>query len=127
MKIQESAENYLETILMIKEEKGSVRSIDIVHHMDFSKPSVSRAVGLLRDNGYITVDRDGYIDLTTSGNVIASAILERHKLFNRWLVYLGVDEETAAAEACRMEHAISEETFQKIKEHIRTSCGIVGE
>ena len=118
MKIQESAENYLETILMLKEEKGAVRSIDIARRMDFSKPSISRAMSLLRENGYITMDKEGLIDLTASGMEIASRIYERHRLLSKWLVALGVSPETAAEDACRIEHDVSDETFQKIKEHI---------
>ena len=118
MKIQESAENYLETILMLKEEKGAVRSIDIARKMDFSKPSVSRAMSLLRENGYITMDREGLIDLTDAGMEIASRIYERHRFLSKWLMALGVSPETAAEDACRIEHDVSDETFQKIKEHI---------
>lgn len=118
MKIQESAENYLETILMLQESKGSVRSIDIVHHLDYSKPSISRAMSLLRADGHITMDKDGYIHLTPSGMEIASRIYERHRLLTQWLTYLGVDPAVAAADACRIEHDISEETFQRLKEHI---------
>ena len=116
MKIQESAENYLESILMLKEEKGFVRSIDIAHHMDFSKPSISRAMGLLRENGYITMDKDGFINLTEAGMEVASRIYERHRLLTQWLTALGVSPETAAEDACRIEHVLSEETFHKIKE-----------
>lgn len=119
MKIQESAENYLESILMLKQEKGAVRSVDVVQRMGFSKPSVSRAMGLLRQNGYITVSREGWIELTAAGREIAERIYERHRLLTRWLSGLGVPPETAAADACRMEHAISEETFEKLKEHFR--------
>ncbi|MEQ2444922.1 metal-dependent transcriptional regulator [Pseudoflavonifractor intestinihominis] len=118
MKIQESAENYLETILMLKEEKGAVRSIDIARKMDFSKPSISRAMSLLRENGYITMDKEGLIDLTDAGMEIASRIYERHRFLSKWLVALGVSPETAAEDACRIEHDVSDETFQKIKEHI---------
>ena len=118
MKIQESAENYLETILMLKEEKGAVRSIDIARKMDFSKPSISRAMSLLRENGYITMDKEGLIDLTDAGMEIASRIYERHRLLCKWLVALGVSPETASEDACRIEHDVSDETFQKIKEHI---------
>lgn len=118
MKIQESAENYLETILMLKEEKGAVRSIDIARKMDFSKPSISRAMSLLRENGYITMDKEGLIDLTDAGMEIASRIYERHCLLSKWLVALGVSPETASEDACRIEHDVSDETFQKIKEHI---------
>ncbi|WP_294552567.1 metal-dependent transcriptional regulator [uncultured Pseudoflavonifractor sp.] len=118
MKIQESAENYLETILMLKEEKGAVRSVDIARKMDFSKPSISRAMSLLRENGYITMDKEGLINLTDAGMEIASRIYERHRLLSKWLVALGVSPETAAEDACRIEHDVSDETFQKIKEHI---------
>ena len=118
MKIQESAENYLETILMLKEEKGAVRSIDIARKMDFSKPSISRAMSLLRENCYITMDKEGLIDLTDAGMEIASRIYERHRLLSKWLVALGVSPETASEDACRIEHDVSDETFQKIKEHI---------
>ena len=118
MKIQESAENYLETILMLKEEKGAVRSIDIARKMDFSKPSISRAMSLLRENGYITMDKEGLIDLTDAGMEIASRIYECHRLLSKWLVALGVSPETASEDACRIEHDVSDETFQKIKEHI---------
>ena len=118
MKIQESAENYLESILMLKEEKGFVRSIDIAHHMDFSKPSISRAMGLLRENGYITMDKDGFINLTEAGMEVASRIYERHRLLTQWLTALGVSPETAAEGACRIEHDISEETFLRLKDHI---------
>ena len=123
MKIHESAENYLEAILMVKEEKGAVRPIDIVRHMDFSKPSVSRAMSLLRENGYITMDRDGFIELTPSGYEIAARIYERHQLLTQWLVRLGVTPEVAAADACRLEHDMSAETFQKLKDHIHTAEG----
>lgn len=118
MKIQESAENYLESILMLKEEKGFVRSIDIAHHMDFSKPSISRAMGLLRENGYITMDKDGFINLTEAGMEVASRIYERHRLLTQWLTALGISPETAAEDACRIEHDISEETFLRLKDHI---------
>ena len=118
MKIQESAENYLETILMLKEEKGAVRSIDIARKMDFSKPSISRAMSLLRENGYITMDKEGLIDLTDAGMEIASRIYASHRLLSKWLVALGVSPETASEDACRIEHDVSDETFQKIKEHI---------
>lgn len=119
MKIQESAEDYLESILILKEQKGVVRSIDIAHYMEYSKPSVSRAMGLLRENGYIVVDKDGFISLTEAGMEIASRIYERHRMLNQWLVLLGVTPEVAAKDACRIEHDISEETFQKLKDHIR--------
>lgn len=118
MQIRESAENYLETILMIQAEKGSVRSIDVARHLDFSKPSVSRAMALLKGSGYITIDGDGLIHLTDSGREIAERIYERHELFSKWLVMLGVDPEIAAADACKIEHDISAVAFEKIKAHI---------
>ena len=118
MKILESGENYLETILMLKESKGSVRSIDIVRQMNFSKPSVSRAMSLLRENGYITMEKEGWSQLTESGMEVASRIYERHRLRTKWLTALGVSPEVAAEDACRMEHDISNETFEKLKAHI---------
>lgn len=119
MKIHESAENYLEAILMIQLEKGSVRSIDVAHRLNFSKPSVSRAVSLLRENGYITMNRDGLLELTPSGREIAETILERHTLLSSWLTKLGVPADIAAEDACRMEHDVSPITFQKLKEYIQ--------
>lgn len=120
MKMHASGENYLETILILKREKGYVRSIDIANRMEFSKPSVSRAVGLLRENGYITMDpKDGFIELTETGKEVAERMYERHDLISRWLMALGVSAETAAEDACRIEHDLSEETFEKIKLHIR--------
>lgn len=118
MKIQESAENYLEAILILQEKNGTVRSIDVVQHLNFSKPSVSRAMSLLRENGYVLMGKDGLLTLTDTGREIAERIYERHKLLTRWLISLGVDPDSAAADACRMEHAMSAETFQKMKEHI---------
>ncbi|MCD8383887.1 MAG: metal-dependent transcriptional regulator [Clostridiales bacterium] len=118
MKIHESAENYLEAILMIQLEKGSARSIDVAHKLEFSKPSVSRAVSLLRENGYITMGKDGLLELTDSGRAIAETIYERHVLLTRWLVSLGVPEDVAAEDACRMEHDVSPITFEKLKEYI---------
>ena len=117
MKIQESAENYLETILMLKEEKGAVRSIDIARRMDFSKPSISRAMSLLRENGYITMDKEGLITLTDTGMAIAASMLDRHKTLTQFLIHLGVDPETAEADACKMEHDISQQTFEAICRH----------
>ena len=119
LKIQESAENYLEAILMITNEKGSCRSIDVAQFLEFSKPSVSRAMGLLRENGYVIMDENGLLSLTQSGKEIADRILERHELLTKWLIRLGVSEETAQADACRIEHVISVETFEKIKLHIK--------
>ena len=118
MKIQESAENYLETIYMLHQRKGAVRSIDIVNELSFSKPSVSVAMKNLRENGYVTMDKDGLLDLTDAGMAIASRIYERHRFLTEWLTTLGVSPEVAAEDACRIEHDISEETFSRLKAHI---------
>ena len=118
MKIQESAENYLEAILIIKERNGEVRSVDVVNELGFSKPSISVAMKNLRENGYITMDSKGFIELTDKGFEIANPMYERHKLFTKWLIELGVSENTAQEDACRMEHVISAETFSAIKNHI---------
>ena len=126
MKRSESAENYLETILMLKQKNGAVRSIDIVRQMAFSKPSVSHAMGLLRQRGQITMDKDGWIELTDEGRALAERVYERHCLLSEWLVKLGVDPEVAAEDACRMEHDLSDETFQKLKEHIQAHQGNPG-
>lgn len=119
MQIRESAENYLETILILSQRKGKgeVRSIDIVNELEFSKPSVSVAMKNLRENGYITVDKDGYIRLTDKGLKIAEKMYERHTLLSQWLIKLGVDEKVAVEDACRMEHVISAESFAAIKKH----------
>ncbi len=117
LKIQESAENYLETILMIGKRKSHVLSIDIANELEFSKPSVSVAMKNLRINGYIEVDAEGFITLTPEGRKIAEKIYERHQLLSGWLIRLGVDPKTAAEDACRMEHVISAESFEAIKKH----------
>lgn len=117
MKIHESAENYLETILILKSRNGSVRSIDIANELNFSKPSVSVAMKNLRENGYITIDSSGMISLNPAGLEIAEKIYERHTLISDWLIRLGVDPDTAAEDACRIEHVISEESFNAIKKH----------
>ncbi|MCH3971973.1 MAG: metal-dependent transcriptional regulator [Oscillospiraceae bacterium] len=119
MRIHESAEDYLESILMLKEKQGLVRSIDVVNKTGYSKPSISVAMKHLRENGYITMDTEGYINLTESGLAIAQRIYTRHKVLTKLLVSLGVDEETAAADACRVEHDLSETTFEKIQEHAK--------
>ena len=119
MKIQESAENYLETILVISKRKPQVRSIDIANELSFSKPSVSVAMKNLRLNGYINVNQEGYITLTESGLAIAEKIYERHELLSTWLIKLGVAPETASEDACRMEHVISTESFLAIKQHTK--------
>ena len=117
MKIQESAENYLETILILRQRIGAVRSIDIVNELEFSKPSVSVAIKNLRENGYIEMDTEGYITLTDKGRAIAETIYERHTLISRWLITLGVNPKTAVEDACRIEHVISRESFDAIKRH----------
>ena len=117
-KIYESAENYLETILILKERNGSVRSIDIVRELDFSKPSVSVAMKNLKEKGLISIDGSGNRSVTEEGLTIASEVYERHKVLSRALIELGVSEETAAVDACRIEHYISSESFDKIKEYI---------
>ena len=118
MKVHESAENYLETILILSQKNGNVRSIDIANELAFSKPSVSVAMKNLRTQGHIVVDNDGYIRLTESGRRIAETIYERHTLISNWLVHLGVPAEIAAEDACRMEHVISPESFAAIKAHV---------
>ncbi len=115
MAIQESGEMYLESIFVLKKTKENVRSVDICDYMGFSKPSVSRAVGNLKSEGYITVDRDGYITLTETGENLASKIYERHTILEELLVSLGVSRETAEDDACKIEHHISDETFEAIK------------
>lgn len=117
MKIQESAENYLETILMLHNKKGQVRSIDIATELSFSKPSVSVAMKNLRENGYIAVDENGFITLLDKGLEIAERIYERHTMLTNWLVSLGVPEEIAAEDACRIEHVLSNESFEALKKH----------
>ena len=119
MKIQESAENYLETILVLQQRKGSVRSIDIANELEFSKPSVSVAMKNLRLNGYIEVDAAGQIRLLPEGLRIAEAVLEKHQLMTQFLISLGVSPEVAAEDACRIEHVLSNESFEAIKEHAR--------
>ena len=118
MKIQESAENYLEAILIIHNRQGNVRSIDIANELGFSKPSVSVAMKNLRTNGYIEVDKEGFITLLDKGREIADKIYERQTLLSTWLVRMGVSPEVAAEDACRIEHVISAETFERLKEHV---------
>ncbi len=118
MTINESVEDYLEAILVLKEKNGMVRSIDVVHHMNYSKPSISRAMSRLRENGYITMDKEGWLELTPSGREIAERIYERHRLLTEWLVALGVDPQVAREDACRMEHDISEESFDCLRKRI---------
>ena len=117
MEIHESAEDYLETILILEERKPYVRSIDIVNEMGFSKPSVSIAMKKLRENGYIEMDVNGYITFLPKGRVIEERIYSRHKLLRKVLIAIGVSEETAADEACRIEHVIDDETFNKLNDY----------
>ena len=121
LKIHESAENYLETILMLSRKQSYVRSIDIANELGFSKPSVSVAMKNLRTNGHILVNDAGHITLTESGQNIAESVLERHKVLSEMLIQLGVSVETASEDACRIEHVISEESFEAIKLHIEKS------
>ena len=118
MPIHESGEMYLETIHVLLKQNGAVRSVDISEHMGYSKPSVSRAVGLLKKGGYILVDKDGYITLTEGGEAVAQKIYERHTILSRLLVALGVSPEIAAEDACKLEHAISDDSFAAIKRHL---------
>ena len=120
MSIHESSENYLETILVLSQRLPAVRSIDIATELDFKKSSVSVAMKSLRENGYITVTEAGYIFLTDSGKGIADMIYERHNLLSAWLEFLGVDAKIATEDACRMEHVISKESFEAIKEHVKS-------
>ena len=119
MKIQESAENYLEAILILQQNKGSVRSIDIAHYLNFSKPSVSIAMKNLRNSDMITVDSDGFISLTEAGHKIADTIFERHTVLSNMLIKLGVPAEIAAEDACRMEHVISGNVLQGVQEFLK--------
>lgn len=117
MHIQESGEMYLESIFVLSQKGGQVRSVDVSEYLGYSKPSVSRAVGLLKSGGYLMMDKDGSLTLTDSGLEIARKIYERHTVITRLLVALGVSSETADADACKVEHAISDETFEAIKNY----------
>lgn len=118
MHLQESGEMYLETIWVLQQSQTSVRSVDVAEYMGYSKPSVSRAIGLLKDGGYVKSDEDGYLHLTDTGHAAAYKIYERHTLLTEYLVSLGVDREIATQDACRMEHDISDESFAAIKAHV---------
>lgn len=118
MQLQESGQMYLETILVLSRTLPAVRSIDIVEHMGYSKPSVSRAMGLLKNGGFINIDEDGYITLTEDGREIAAKIYERHTILTQALVRLGVDPDTASEDACKMEHAISDASVAAIKKYL---------
>lgn len=118
MRLQESGEMYLETIYILSRTGGPVRSIDVCEHMGYSKPSVSRAMGLLKQGGYVATDADGHLILTTEGLSIAQKIYDRHTILTRFLVSLGVDKETATEDACKMEHAISDTSFAALKRYV---------
>lgn len=118
LKIKESAENYLEAILTLNKERPDVHAIDIATHLDFSKPSVSIAMKKLREAGYILVDENGHITLTETGNEIAERIYERHTFLSQWLTLLGVPPEIAAEDACRIEHVLSNETFEALRRFV---------
>lgn len=119
MSLKESGEMYLETIYILYESNSSVRSIDIAMYMNFSRASVSRGVGLLKKQGYIEMDNDGYITLTDEGKKIAEKIFERHTAISRMLIAMGIDEKTATEDACRIEHVISDKTFEAMKRHAK--------
>lgn len=118
MSIHESGEMYLEAILVLSRKNGFVRSIDVSEYLGYSKPSVSRAVGILKKGNYIVMDKDGSLTLTESGKAIAEKIFERHTVLSQLLMMLGVSEETATADACKLEHAISDESFEAIKRYM---------
>ena len=120
MHLQESGEMYLETIYVLSKKSDSVRSLDVAEQMGFSKPSVSRAVKLLKEGEYLTVDKDGYLHLTESGLAVAKKIYERHTVLTELLVSLGVSRETAAEDACKIEHVISDESFAAMKNHLNS-------
>ena len=119
MKIHASGEDYLEAVLILQKKQGMVRSIDLARYMGFSKPSISHAVGVLRDGGFLTMDEDGFLHLTDIGREVAEKIYERHQFFTEQLVAAGVDQETAEQDACRIEHAISDTSFRKLKEKVQ--------
>lgn len=120
MSLFESGEMYLETILILSQKLNAVRSIDVAEHMSYSKPSVSRAMSILKKGGYIEIDTLGHITLTESGKEVAERIYERHRILSEILMRLGVDEQTATDDACKMEHYISDTSFAAIKEHLKT-------
>ena len=119
MHLQESGEMYLETIYVLSQSSNHVRSNDVAEHMGYSKPSVSRAMGLLKQGGYVIVDEDGFLVLTEEGRNMAQKIFDRHTVLSKLLVSMGVSEKTAAEDACKIEHVISDETFHAIKNHLK--------
>ncbi|MFQ9985380.1 MAG: metal-dependent transcriptional regulator [Lachnospiraceae bacterium] len=120
MEVHESAENYLETILMLRERNGMVRSVDVANELGFSKPSVSVAMKKLRNSELVRVDEDGFLFLTKEGQEIAERVYEKHKLLSNWLISLGVEKKIATEDACRIEHVISQESFEKVKEFLHS-------
>lgn len=121
MHLQESGEMYLETIYVLTKNSNCVRSIDVCEHMGYSKPSVSRAIGLLKSGGYVVVDGEGHLSLTADGREIAEKIYERHTILTQFLMRIGVSKEAASEDACKMEHVISDESFEAIKSHIENN------
>lgn len=119
MKLHASGEDYLEAVLMVQKKKGMVRSVDLARHMGYSKPSISHAVSILRDGGFLTMDKDGFLHLTDIGQEVAEKIYERHLFFTEQLVAAGVDQEIVEQDACRIEHAISDISFQKLKKQLQ--------
>ena len=118
MALQESGEMYLETIYVLSQTSSAVRSIDVAESMGFSKPSVSRAIGLLKSEGLVKIDKDGYLKLTEAGTILSKRIYERHTVLSKLFMQLGVEEQIASEDACRIEHYISDETFSAIKRHM---------
>ena len=118
MRLQESGEMYIETIYLLSQKSDQVRAINVGEHMGYSKPSVSRAIGILKKGGYVTVDENGFLHLTEAGISIAEKTYERHTILTQLFVQLGVDEEVAAEDACKIEHCISDETFEALKQHV---------
>ena len=115
MALHQSGEDYLEAILALREERGVVRSIDVAQHLGYSKPSISRAMSILKASGYLVMEKDGHLKLTEEGERVARSIYERHQFLTDWLIELGVSEAVAVADACKIEHHLSDETFEKVK------------
>ena len=116
MKLHASGKDYLEAVLILQQRHSMARSVDLARHMGYSKPSISHAVGVLRDGGFLTVDQDGFLHLTGAGLEVAEKIYERHQFFTQWLIGAGIDPETAEQDACRMEHGISQKSFERIRD-----------
>ena len=119
MALHQSGEDYLEAILALREERGAVRSIDVAQHLGYSKPSISRAMSILKANGYLIMEKDGHLTLTEEGEKIARSIYERHRFLTQWLLALGVSPKTAEEDACKIEHNVSDETFECLKEYAK--------